>query len=123
VAQAGVDAGSELGSGPDPLVAVKGSLAVAEAGMHSIQDIVEVVEEGVVVGVCAEVDLSEGVGGKEGRGLLVEVLLEHGGKKVCVEMQEIPVEFVGGHCGVGPKLGRSGESETSTQKVRAVYWL
>ncbi len=68
--------------------------------------------------MSAEVDLSEGVGGGKRGGLLAEILSEHGGKNLGVEMQKIPVEFVGGHCGVGPKLGRGGESETSTQDVR-----
>ncbi len=89
---------------------------------YGVQDVIEVAEEGVVVRVGAEVDLSEGVGGAEGGGLLVDVLLEHWGENLSVETQEVPVKFIG-HDGVGPEPGGSGLSETSTQRERTVYWL
>ena len=105
VAESNVDSGGKLGTGPDPLVAVKGGVIVAEASVEDFQDISEVGEEEVVIGVRAEVNAGEGVGSGEGRGLLSDILLEQGGENLGVETQQVSVKFVDRHGEVRLKPG------------------
>ena len=121
VAEAGIDAGGELGSGPDPLVVVEGSLAVTETDLYGVQDIIEVIEKVVIVGVSAEVGLREGVGGKEGGGCLRRSSLSMGVKISASKCKRFPLNSLVGIVEWGRSRAGVGRVRQVHRRVRMVY--